>query len=339
MFKLTFLGTSSGVPTRERNVSALALECVANAHAKRNTWLLIDCGEGTQHQLMKSHLSPNDLSAILITHTHGDHCYGLGGLLASLGMNRRTKPLTLIAPKAIVKLLDTLTIVSELQFNYPIDFIAIEDNLEYELPLDLGDNHRIFIRLHTLSHRIASFGFEIVQTLDKDKLLTGKLKTDNIANKYWHEILKADTPLSLDDNIINPHDYKVHTQSTTKIVIAGDNDTPSLLTQAVKDCHALVHEATYTDDVMQKIVSKPAELGGFDPKHSSAKMVARFAHACHIPMLILTHFSARYAPFDDETAKQPNMGHIRKEVESYYDGKLVLAKDFLQVVVGLDAIN
>ena len=336
MFKLTFLGTSSGIPTRERNVSALAVECSANVYAKRNAWLLIDCGEGTQHQLMRCHLSPNDLSAILITHTHGDHCYGLGGLLASLNMNRRTKPLTLIAPKAIARLLDTLTVVSELHFNYPIDFIAIEDNLECELSLDFGDNHHIAIRFYELSHRILSFGFTIIQTLKKDKLLTDKLRLDDIANGYWHKILKADTPLKLNDRTINPHDYKTHTQSTTKIVIAGDNDTPNLLTHAVKDCHALIHEATYTDEILQKIVNKPAMLGGFNHQHSSAKQVATFAHACHVPMLILTHFSARYAPFDDKTAKEPNMGHLRDEAERYYDGKLVLAKDFLQVVVNAD---
>lgn len=331
MFRLTFLGTSSGIPTRERNVSALAVECVASPHTKRHSWLLIDCGEGTQHQLLKSKLSPNDLSTILITHTHGDHCYGLAGLLASLNMHGRKKPLTLIAPKAIGKLLDTLAIVSELQFNYPIDFIIIEDYLNEPIFLNVGVGHGITINIHELSHRVPSFGFEITQTLQKDKLLTDKLTHDNIANVHWSSILNADDGLMIDGNIINPHDYKIHLSNQLKIVIAGDNDTPALLANAVKDCQALIHEATYTDEIMQKIMNKPAELGGFNPKHSSAKIVSEFAQKHQIPHLILSHFSARYAPFDDATAKQPNMRHIRAEVEKYYHGQCILAKDFMQI--------
>ncbi|MDO4897348.1 MAG: ribonuclease Z [Moraxella sp.] len=334
MFNLTFLGTSSGVPTHERNTSALAIECVVNPQGKRHAWILVDCGEGTQHQLLKSHLSPNNLSAILITHTHGDHCYGLVGLLSSLSMNRRTKPLTLIAPKAISKFLEVVFDLSDTHLGYLIDFIEIEEHLGKELLFGFNDEHTLNICIHELSHRIRSYGFEITQTLSKDKLITDKLTDDGVPNRYWSSILKADSSIIINDKTINPYDYKIHIQSTTKIIVAGDNDTPSLLSHAVKDCHALIHEATYTDDVMQKIVAKPAKQGGFDPKHSSAKMVAKFAKTHKIPTLILTHFSARYALFDDENAKQPNMGHIRSEVERYYDGKLILAKDFLQVAVG-----
>lgn len=336
MFRLIFLGTSSGIPTHERNTSAIAVECVTNNHSKRNSWLLVDCGEGTQHQLLKSHLSPNDLSAILITHTHGDHCYGLAGLLASLGMHGRKKPLILIAPKAIGKMLDTLSIVSDLQFNYPINFIVIEDNLSQEIAINIGNGHDIKIYLHELSHRIASFGFEIIQELKKDKLLIDELVKHNIDKVYWNAILKSDEFIKIANHTLNPQDYKIHLRNTIKIVIAGDNDTPELLINAVKDCQALVHEATYTDDVMQKIINKPIHQGGFNPKHSSVKQVAQFAQDYHIPKLILTHFSARYAPFDDETAKQPNMGHIRAEGVKYYKGELILAKDFLQVEIGAD---
>lgn len=333
MFQLTFLGTASGIPTRERNTSAIAVECVASTHSKRHSWLLVDCGEGTQHQILKSHLNISDLSAILITHMHGDHCYGLAGLLASLGMHKRTKPLTLIAPKAMIKLLDTITLTTDLHFNYPIDFIAIEDKLNELFKIEFSENHQLTIGFCELSHRIASFGFELVQTLQKDKLLTEQLSKDGIENIYWSKILKSDETLTINNKAVNPNTYKIHISHQLKLVIAGDNDTPALLTNAIKDCRALVHEATYTDDIMQKIINKPAELGGFNPKHCSAKQVAQFAQNQHIPTLILTHFSARYAPFDDKTAKQPNMGHIRQEVEDYYQGELILAEDFLKVMI------
>lgn len=345
MFNITFLGTSSGIPTKERNVSAIAVELMATTHAKRHPWLLIDCGEGTQHQLLKSHLSPNDLCAILITHTHGDHCYGLAGLLASLGMHGRNKPLTLIAPKAIDKLLDALAVVSELHLNYPIEFMDIEsmmgDNHDVSnaFTLTISNEHHITIDIHRLSHRCASYGFGMTQTLKKDKLLTDKLTLDNIPNIYWGKLLKSDMPIIINDTPINPHDYKTHHQSKLKIVIAGDNDTPELLTDAVIGATLLVHEATHTDEIRQKILARPLADGGFDPQHSSAKMVAQFAQAAGVPALALTHFSARYASFEDVSDHRPNMAHIRAEASQHYQGRLILAQDFMQVLITADNVD
>ena len=94
--QLTFLGTSSGTPTRTRNVSGVALSI-----DERRDWYLIDCGEGTQHQILRTPLSLLSLRTILITHMHGDHCYGLPGLLASAELAGRTEPLTLIGPASL----------------------------------------------------------------------------------------------------------------------------------------------------------------------------------------------------------------------------------------------
>ena len=87
MFDFQFLGTSAGIPTKTRNVTALAIGQTAS-----KPWLLVDCGEATQQQLLHTPWSANTLSAICITHVHGDHCYGLPGMLASAGLNKRTHP-------------------------------------------------------------------------------------------------------------------------------------------------------------------------------------------------------------------------------------------------------
>ena len=91
---LLFLGTSAGVPTKTRNVSGVALH-----ESKGKGWYLVDCGEGTQHQVLHTKLTFHSLKAILITHVHGDHCYGLPGILASAAMGGRTAPLPLVAPR------------------------------------------------------------------------------------------------------------------------------------------------------------------------------------------------------------------------------------------------
>ena len=138
MLKLTFFGTSAGVPTKQRNVTALAVESL-NPYAsniqnttqskKSRPWVLIDCGEGTQQQLLHTKLSLHQLQAICITHVHGDHCYGLPGLLASAAMSGRREPLIIVAPKAIATLLEAVALTTELYFPFVINFMAIEDLL------------------------------------------------------------------------------------------------------------------------------------------------------------------------------------------------------------------
>nr|WP_307727379.1 MBL fold metallo-hydrolase [Telluria mixta] len=116
-----FLGTSSGTPSKTRNVSGLALRGPGGG------WSLVDCGEGTQHRILHTTLSLHDLRAIFITHLHGDHCYGLPGLLASAGMLNRTAPLALVGPPALRTFIDGVMATSELGLPYPLDFIAVDD--------------------------------------------------------------------------------------------------------------------------------------------------------------------------------------------------------------------
>ena len=114
--EILFLGTSSGVPTKTRNLPATIVKI---ANSKR--WCLVDCGEGTQHQLLRVSLTVNNLDTIFITHMHGDHCYGLPGLLASATMCNRTNPLTIIGPP---ELKDFLAVVQKATaIDYPFELI------------------------------------------------------------------------------------------------------------------------------------------------------------------------------------------------------------------------
>ena len=143
MFKLTFLGTSSGVPTRHRNVTSLALQTTHN-----RDWWMIDCGEATQHRLQRLPLSVHDLVGICITHVHGDHSYGLPGLLASASMTGRKKPLLLIAPAAIKAWIDATLLHTELFLTYPLIHIDVDSD-----PI-VHQEAGLTISRHALSHRV-----------------------------------------------------------------------------------------------------------------------------------------------------------------------------------------
>ena len=344
MLKLTFLGTSAGVPTKQRNVTALAIECLnpysvgknQQKNKKSRPWVLIDCGEGTQQQLLHTKLSLHQLQAICITHVHGDHCYGLPGLLASAAMSGRTTPLTIIAPKAIETLLEAVTLTTELYFPFAINFRAIEEVLaepdnHNKISIDLSNEHQLDIYITALSHRVASHGFGITQTISRRTLNADKLTQDGIpTSELWGKIQQGEDVMTEYGRQLRSVDYVDDESQRTRVVIAGDNDHPNLLADAVKDADLLVHEATYTHEVLLKIQEKNPD---FDPMHSSAQLVGRFAQDNGLNNLILTHFSARYQSFDNPNSPTPNMGHIRLDAQSSYNGNLWLAADFDQYIV------
>ena len=343
MLKLTFLGTSAGVPTKQRNVTALAIECLnpylsksgdAQQHKKSRPWILIDCGEGTQHQLLHTKLSMHQLSAICITHVHGDHCYGLPGLLASAAMLGRLEPLTLIAPKSIATLLEAIKLTTELYFPFAIDFIAIEEVLETKagkVDISLNDQHQLTVDITPLSHRVSSYGFGITQSIHRLSLNTNKLTADGVpASALWGKLQQGFDVVTGDGQQLRSADYVDKEVLRTRVVVAGDNDRPDCLRSAVTDADLLIHEATYTTDVLTRIQSKNPD---FDPMHSSAQLVGKFAQNVGLKHLILTHFSARYQSFDNQNSSTPNMGHIRADAESFYQGSLWLAADFDQYMI------
>ena len=120
--EILFLGTSAGTPTRQRNMSGLALRLRG-----ARQWVLVDCAEGTQHRILRTPLSLMSLRAVFITHLHGDHCYGLPGLLASAGMLGRSEPLTIVGPPPLRAMLEAIMAASELTLPYPLTFLTPHD--------------------------------------------------------------------------------------------------------------------------------------------------------------------------------------------------------------------
>ncbi len=305
--EILFLGTSSGTPTKTRNVSAIALR---QQHSKY--WYLVDCGEGTQHQLMRMGLSLNKLQIIFITHVHGDHCYGLPGLLASAAMAGRTEPLKIVAPAGVETFFSVLQEATQLRLSYDIEFIDVES-------LSDGIVGKAFdIEALALSHRVPSFAYAFVENKLPSKLNITKLKQDNIpSGPAWGQLQKGLSVVLPDGREVLGSDYQLTANTARKIIIAGDNDSPELLAEAAKTSKVLVHEATYTEDVLLQV--------GSGPQHSSAKRVAQFSESVGIDNLVLTHFSPRYKEKNDDGY---SIDSIYAEAQQYYKGNLFLANDF-----------
>jgi ribonuclease Z len=304
--QVIFLGTSSGTPTRERNVSGIAI-----GSTQDKAWCLVDCGEGTQHQLLKTPLSLLNLQAICITHVHGDHCYGLPGLLASAALAGRTAPLWLLAPRAIQAFIAAMQTTTQLRLSYELQFVAIDE--PHPLP-----NLLFALSITELSHRVPSFAFTFSEKAVEHKLDTAKLKQAGVApGAVWGQLQQGQTVNLPDGRVLVAADYLQAPRKARRIIIAGDNDTPSLLADAAHSAEVLIHEATYTEDIAAKV--------GTQPQHCTAQRVAEFAATLNLPHLVLTHFSARYRGDKDEA---PALWDLQREAQTVYAGNVQLARDF-----------
>jgi len=288
------------MPSRSRNVSGLAVRTAVGG----KEWFLIDAGEGTQHRLLFRTLSFMDLAAVLVTHAHGDHCYGLPGLLASMAMNRRQTPLTIWGPQAVLDWLGQSLALSEECLPFPL--LLRSTDIEKTLVW----NDALTFHARPLRHRVVTHAFEIDLCVRRRHLNQEALSVLKIPQGLLWGELQRGKAIHLDDRIIAPDQVSIQEVVRARTICGGDNADPEVLTPFVAGLDVLIHEATYTEAVAAKV--------GAAPMHSSAAQVARFAHVHAIPNLVLTHFSPRY---------HGGIEPLAAEARRYYAGNLVLAED------------
>jgi len=306
--EFTFLGTSAGTPTRTRNVTGLALQ-----HGRPRHWYLIDCGEGTQHQLLRTRYSAMQLQAIFITHIHGDHTFGLPGLLASASMMKRTEPLTIVAPVQVQAFVEAALGNTDSSLGYELRFVNSEAE-EF-----VWEDEFFQVTTSALSHRVPCRAFAFTEKNLERHLLKDRLLADGVpAGPVWGQLQQGRDVQSPDGKLLRAKDYTAITRVPRKLVVAGDNDTPELLADSCRDAQVLIHEATYTTPVSEHV--------GPWPQHSTAARVAGFARDAGLPNLVLTHFSSR---FQSRPGASPHIDEIEAEAREHYQGQLLMARDFL----------
>lgn len=298
-----FLGTSSGVPSQTRNTSSTAI-----SFDKTKSWVMVDCGEATQHQLLKSSLSFFHLDVICISHVHGDHCYGLPGLLSSMAMNGKKSAVHLIAPKEIIAWLHATFHMSDTRLSF--------DLITHDISEMTGayDFNFCDIEVIPLKHRVSSFGFKVSEKLIPKKLKIEKLSKDGIKSGPHYNKLQKGEDVEFGSELLLSKDYTFQSWQTRRAIVCGDNEKPTLVANWCSDIDVLVHESTFTHSDLHKV--------GFHTGHSDAKRVAEFAQLHKIPTLILTHFSVRYHG-------EHGLESLRREANHCYCGSLILAEDFL----------
>jgi ribonuclease Z len=273
--KLIFLGTVAGSPNRERNVSSLALQL----YEERGSFWLFDCGEGTQHRLLELPLKLSRLEFIFITHLHGDHLYGLPGLMTSRSYQDGKQPLTLFGPSGLRRFLDTAFELSQAHLEYEWNVVENREGIIYE-------DDRFVVEAAQLEHRVECWGYRITERDLPGKLHVEKLLARGVQPGPIYARIKNGENVTLDDGtVLNASEFVGPPIPGRVITILGDTRVCAAGERLAQGADVLVHEATFAHDL--------ADLA-HKYYHSTARQAAELASRCGAKQLLLTHISSRY---------------------------------------------
>jgi ribonuclease Z len=276
--ELYFLGTGAGMPSKERNVTSIVL----NLLAERNTYWMFDCGEGTQQQVLRSPVRIGKLEKLFITHLHGDHIYGIPGLLTSRSYQGGDSPLTIYGPEGTESFISTALEVSQAHLSYEIvihEFKVAEQEVLFE-----DETFTVFAA--PLVHRVNSYGYRIVEKPQKGRLHAEKLKQLGISSGPLLGRIKQGMDVTLDDGtLLRAADFIGPTCAGRIVTILGDTQPCEYSLSLAQNANVLVHESTFAEHKKHLAVA-------YD--HSTAMDAARTAQDAGAHALILTHISSRY---------------------------------------------
>ncbi|MGX1321991.1 ribonuclease Z [Bradyrhizobium sp. USDA 377] len=273
MFALTFLGTSASVPSAERNHPALLVEAAGQR-------ILVDCGEGTQRQLLRSGAGFRRLDRILLTHAHLDHVLGIPGLFSTLGLRQTSDVMTIHGGEGtldiVIRMLAGLWGAGRAPI--PVEFAALTEGQV----IDAGD---FTIDCFPVRHRDTnSFGF-VFKSPARRHLQSDRLATLGVPDGPLRGELAAGRPIVIDGRTVDPEDVLGPPSGGKKLVVIGDTETTDGLSKHVADADMLVIEATFLD----RDAPTARNYG-----HLTAAEAASFAAANNVGQLVLTHMSGRY---------------------------------------------
>ena len=295
--QIIFLGTSSMVPTKERNHSSILLSCGSEN-------ILVDCGEGTQRQLKIAGIKLTKITRILISHWHGDHVLGLPGLIQSMSSSGYGKTLHIYGPKGTKKLIGKMFEVFGFDKKFEIMINEVKSGKFFE-------DDEFILETEQLEHNIETLGYRL-QEKNKRKINLAYVKKLGIPEGPLLGKLQDGKGIMWKENKIDA-DKATSLAKGKSVAIITDTVPCKGAYKLAKDADLLISEATYASDLEEK----GAEYG-----HMTARQAAEIANRSNAKQLILTHFSARYK----------NTSDLEDEARTYFDN-VITAEDFMKISI------
>lgn len=293
---LTFLGTSASVPTRARGTAATLV-------ARGGERWLVDCGEGTQRQFLRSGLGLVDVDLILLTHLHGDHILGLPGLMKTYGLRGRERPLRVVGPRGLRELVDRLGVVIG---RTPYPLLIEEATAE-----TVHEGGGVAIESFHTDHSVTSLGYAVVEderpgAFDVDAAASLGVP----AGPLFGRLQRGESVTLEGGATIHPEQVLGPKRTGRTIVISGDTRPCESTAAAADGADLLVHEATFLHAELERAL---------ETRHSTAREAAELGRAAGVRLLALTHLSSRFMPRE-----------ARSEAEAVFPD-VVVPRDFDQI--------
>jgi ribonuclease Z len=302
-FSVTILGSGAALPTGKRSPTSQYIFC-------NNRHILIDCGEGTQMQLRKFGIPFQRITHIFISHLHGDHFFGLPGLLSTMNLLGRNRGITLYGPPQLKTILTQLFECGGQKLMFKLNFVPTSIDGEKLL----FEDKLIEIKSFPLKHRIPTTGFRIQEKQKEFRLNPDAIEQDKIPIEFYHRIKKGESPINENGKTIDFKKYTFPPNPSFSYAYCSDTSYNEELIPFIKDATLLYHEATFTEKDKDR-----ARL----TFHSTAKEAAQIAKAANVRKLILGHLSSRYSETEDHLS----------EASAYFKNTEV-AEDGLSVELG-----
>jgi ribonuclease Z len=269
--KVVFLGTSGSLPTPERSSSCVAVKIGRGVD-------LLDCGEGTQRQMVAAHIGFSRVKRIFITHLHGDHVLGIPGLLQSMTLLRREESLDIFGPKGLHAFLQGVSNT----LGGPTFPVTVHEIGE---PGVILEEHNFKVEVCRADHRLEAWAYAIREKPRPGRFYPEKARALRVPEGALWKHLQEGEDVEIEGRIIKSLDVADAPRCGTFIVYTGDTRPSEEVTRLALEADLLIHEATFADDLIERAM---------EDGHTTFSQAAGVAAQARVKRLILTHISSRY---------------------------------------------
>ncbi|HZF64472.1 MAG TPA: ribonuclease Z [Chitinophagaceae bacterium] len=298
MLSVTILGNNSAVPAFNRHPTSQVVSLDGANY-------LVDCGEGTQIQMIKYKVRRSKISHVFISHLHGDHYFGLVGLINTFGLLSHKQELHVYGPEPLQQIIEMQLKVADTTLPYPLHFHTLTKDCV------LVENDKIRISCFRTTHRITCFGFTFEEKMLKRKLLIDKVRMFDIPVSFYSSLQGGLDYINEKGVFVKNEEVTAAPEKGKRYAFCADTKYDESILQHIYGFDAIYHETTYLDNLREQ---------AFERFHSTTKQAALIAQKALVKKLFIGHFSSKYStlePFAEEAREIFPNTELAIEGETY----------------------